>query len=237
MGSIVAQGVKLTLNCAATLKAVHTPFEVERDADSSRAVITIPDFFAGERRDILVELSVPAGEAGRAALLDASLCYTDLSQGCNVSTPAVQMEASRVEEPQPEMEPDEEVSVQRHRVEVTRALQEAAKQGDEGNFEDAQQVLTACEQRLERGKQTPMSANLCLELKDAHQRLRSKSVWEHGGRAEVRDAFQMHSMQRCTNMSPASAAFQSEGIEYVQKSSKAMYCTSRQKAWSSKSSR
>lgn len=235
LSSIVAQSVKLTLNCAATLKAVHTPFDVQRDG--SRAVITIPDFFAGERRDILVELSVPSGEAGTAALLDASLCYSDLVQGSNVNTPAVHMEAARVEEPQPEMEPDEEVSAQRHRVEVTRALQEAARQGDEGNYENAQQVLSACEQRLERGKQTKMSTNLCLELKDAHQRLRSRSVWEHGGRAEVRDAYQMHSMQRCTNMTATRSA---EGVEPSMRSmkmSKAMYCTSAQQAWTSKSFR
>lgn len=220
LSSIVAQSVKLTLNCAATLKAVHTPFEVERDVNGSRAVITIPDFFAGARRDILVELAVPAGEAGKAALLDASLCYADLGQGCNVSTPAVQMEATRVDEPQPEMEPDEEVGAQRHRVEVTRALQEAAKQGDNNKFEDAQQVLTACEQRLEKGRQTPMSANLCLELKDAHRRLQSRADWEKGGRAQVTSCYQMHSMQSCTYMSP--------GIE-------SMYCTPTQQAWSSKS--
>jgi hypothetical protein len=217
---------------------VHTPFQVDRAGDGSQAVITIPDFFAGERRDILVELSVPAGEAGTAALLDASLCYTDLVQSCNVSTAAVQMEAARVEEPQPEMEPDEEVSAQRHRVEVTRALQEAARQGDDGNFEDAQQVLSACEQRLERGKRTAMSANLCLELKDAHQRLRSRSVWEHGGRAEVQDACQMHSIQRCTNMSMKAPVARSAGMpEQVFKMSKGMYCTSTQQAWSAKSSR
>merc|ERR1712232_337616 len=124
-------------------------------------------------------------------------------------------------------EPDEEVSAQRHRVEVTRALQEAAKHGDEGNFEDAQQLLTACEQKLEKEKQTPTSANLCLELKDAHQRLRSRSVWESGGRAEVKDAFQMHSMQRCTNMSVAKGG--GAGSGGIQKASKAMYCTSTQK--------
>jgi len=225
LSSIVAQGVELTLNCAATLKMVHTPFDVKRDGNGSRAVITIPDFFAGERRDILVELAVPAGEAGKAALLDASLRYTDLGQGCNVVMPTVQMEAARVDEPQPEMEPDEEVSAQRHRVEVTRALQEAARHGDEGNFEGARQVLTVCEKRLETGKQTKMSGNLCIELKDAQQRLRSKSSWEHGGRAEVKDACQMHSMQRCTNISPASGSYG------LQKASKSMYVTSTQMGW------
>merc|ERR1712224_347974 len=120
-----------------------------------------------------------------------------------------------------------EVRSQRHRVEVTRALREAAQRGDEGNFEDAQQVLTVCEQKLEQGKRTAMTTSLCLELKDAHQRLRSRSVWEHGGRAEVNDACWMHSVQRCTNMT----ATQSFGFE---KMSKSMYCTQTQRAWGSK---
>jgi len=232
LSSIAAQSVKLTLNCSATLKAVHTPFDVQRN--DSGAVITIPDFFAGERRDILVELTVPAGEAGTAALLDASLCYTDLVQGINVSTAPVQMEAARVDEPQPEVEPDAEVSAQRHRVEVTRALQEAARHGDQGNYQNAQQVLRACEQQIERSKQTPVSANLCLELKDAHCRLQSRSAWECGGRAEVRDACQMHSIQRCTNMTATRSA---AGSMAAAKRSKEMYCTSQQMEWTTRSGR
>ena len=54
---------------------------------------------------------------------------------------ATVMEALRVEEPQPEAEPDEEVSAQRERVEVTRALKEAAAQSDLGQFDEAQRVL------------------------------------------------------------------------------------------------
>ena len=36
---------------------VNTPFQVERDGERN-AVVTIPDIFAEERRDILLELSV-----------------------------------------------------------------------------------------------------------------------------------------------------------------------------------
>merc|ERR1712178_466044 len=114
------------------------------------ASVMIPDVFAGERRDILVELAVPAGgDTGeQALLLDAHIRYTDLSSGTVVQTLPVSMEAMRVEEPQPEAEPDEEVSAQRERVEVTRALQEASTQSDRGNFDEAQRMLELADQRV-----------------------------------------------------------------------------------------
>jgi len=146
LSSIVAQNVELLLECHVPLKSLHTPFAVRRDGEM-KATITIPDVFAEERRDILVELALPAS-ADISTLLDASLRYTDLRRSIVVQTPVVGMEITRVEEPQPEMEPDEEVSAQRERVEVTRALQQAAQQGDAGQFEGAQGVLMAAEQSL-----------------------------------------------------------------------------------------
>merc|ERR1719428_2820492 len=55
------------------------------------------------------------------------------------------MEAQRVDEPQPEAEPDEEVSAQRERVEVTRVLRDATEASDRGQFEQATQLIEECE--------------------------------------------------------------------------------------------
>merc|ERR1712224_835336 len=41
-------------------------------------------------------------------------------------------------------------------------------------------------------------------------RMRSRQAWEQGGRAETRDAFQMHAMQRCTNLMPSAGQCQSD---------------------------
>merc|ERR1712176_1572078 len=99
-------------------------------------------------------LSVPAeGDGlGQTVLLEASARYTDLQTDRLVQTPAVVMETQRVGEPQPEAEPDEEVSAQRERVEVTRALQDAAEASDQGQFDQALQVLDLCENRLKSSK-------------------------------------------------------------------------------------
>jgi len=227
--SIVAQSVELTITSHVPLKEVHTPFTTVRSSDTS-AVVTIPDMFAGERRDILVELAVPAGgdAGGQTKLLEAHVRFTDLRSGSVVQTPTVVMEAVRVEEPQPEAEPDQEVSAQRERIEITRALQQAADQSDNGRFAEAQQVLDMAGERMKSKRtKTAMSDALCEELSDARSRMRSSSMWEGGGRAEVHDATQMHKMQRCTNLMQSSTS--------AQKSSKQMYCNAVQSSWISHS--
>merc|ERR1719359_432539 len=105
---------------------------------------------AEERRDVLVELAVPSSLDGQGlmTLLEASVRYVDVRTGAQVQTPKVAMEAERCEEPQPELEPDEEVSTQRERVEVTKALKRAAAASDDGNFAEAQQVIDSTEHRI-----------------------------------------------------------------------------------------
>lgn len=225
--SIVAQGVQLTITGHVPLTNIHTAFATERISETS-ATVTIPDIFAGEKRDVLVELAVPAGNdsSGQTTLLEAHARYTDLLSGSVVQTTPVIMEATRVDEPQPEAEPDEEVTAQRERVEVTQALQQASAQSDLGNFEEAQRVLEEADQRMKRnGKRSHVTDAMCSEIADAKHRTQSRANWEAGGRAEVRDAMQMHKMQRCTNICESSSA-------PVSKMSKAMYFNSRQADYS-----
>eukprot|EP00438_Fugacium_kawagutii_P005026 Skav210055 [mRNA] locus=scaffold1016:281036:299849:+ [translate_table: standard] len=116
---------------------VNTPFEVQRHDDRS-ALVTIPDIFAEERRDILVELEVPADDvASETVLLEASAHYVAVRETAEVrvQTPVVTMSVQRVDEPQPEQEPDEEVFEQRQRWEVTQCMEEASRRSDRGDFE------------------------------------------------------------------------------------------------------
>jgi len=152
LSSVVAQQVELTLTCHVPLKTVHTPFPLQ--LSEREAKVMIPDMFALERRDILVELAVPANDGGadQTVLLEACARYTDLRSNRIVQTSPVVMEAQRVEEPQPEAEPDEEVSAQRERVEVTRALQDATEASDRGQFDQALQVIEQCDGRMKNAK-------------------------------------------------------------------------------------
>lgn len=211
LSSVVAQQVELVLSCQHAVKAVHTPFAVARGStgEGERVTVTIPDLFAGERRDVLVELAVPEASGvcdGALVLLHAQLRYKDLKTGKLVQSPWRSMQTEQVAVEQPEAEPDEEVSAQRERVQVTAALQEAATCGDRGDFEEAQRLLQSAERGLAEesrkrpaGKASKMREALGLELADAQHRMASRSSWERGGRAELKDAVQMYSVQRCTN--------------------------------------
>jgi len=232
LSSVAAQRVEVALDCSAALKRVHTHFDCS--TEGSRAVVQIPDMLAGERRDVLVEFTVleqtDVAEE-ETLLLEASAKYWDLAAGAAAQTPAVQMRLRNLpeDEPQPELEPDEEVATQRHRVEVAQTLQTAAGHGDDGRFDEAQAVLAAHEQRLRSSsRMTPITENLVLELEDARNRMGSRSSWEQGGGAELRDAMQMHRWQRATNLSASSACTN-------KKSSKAMYATRCQSSWIARS--
>ncbi|OLQ11054.1 Inter-alpha-trypsin inhibitor heavy chain H4 [Symbiodinium microadriaticum] len=81
LSSVVAQNLQLKLDCSAVLVDVNTPFEVVKSGDT-KATVSIPDIFAGERRDVLLELSIPADLAGdstgKLKLLEASVRYLNL---------------------------------------------------------------------------------------------------------------------------------------------------------------
>eukprot|EP00932_Pfiesteria_piscicida_P000176 SRR837773.10169.p1 GENE.SRR837773.10169~~SRR837773.10169.p1 ORF type:complete len:169 (-),score=61.82 SRR837773.10169:18-494(-) len=156
----------------------------------------------------------------------------DLSSSVAAQVPAAAMRLRRAaeDEPQPELEPDVEVLAQRQRVEVAQALQDAVLAGDRGDFDGARGRLAEQVSKIKASPvETPVSAGLVLELEDAESRMQSRSAWERGGGAEVRDAMQMHRMQRCTNMSPALPM-----SGRAAKCSKAMYSTGVQRSWLSK---
>ncbi|CAK8996103.1 unnamed protein product [Durusdinium trenchii] len=198
LSSIVAQRVQLTLTCPARLKEINTPFEVRREGDQ-KAIVTIPDIFAEERRDLLVELEVSAN-AEETVLLEACARYLAVrEQEVLVQTPVVTMTVQRVDEPQPEMEPDSEVYEQRQRWEVSQVMELASRSADQGQLEEARELLRSKRRTLAGGRSTVLTEALTVELEDAESRMRNLGSWTLGS-AEVRDAMTMHQMQRTTNM-------------------------------------
>lgn len=224
--SVMAQAIELTIvpegDCA--LAAVHTHFAQRRLAgEAGPVVVSIPDAFAGERRNIVVELRVPA-QSDPATLLRTSAQYRAVRPPALVQTPEVLLAAART--PEPEGEPDAEVTAQRQRVEVTNALEQAVARCEAGNFEEAQHVLRENAERLRSSPtKTPVSDALLGELDDARQRMCSRQAFSSGGHAEVADAMQMYRMERCTNTSSAT------------KSSKRLFSTNTQNLCIERSSR
>lgn len=229
LSSVVAQDVRLELHHHVPLKKIHTPFTVRRVSDVL-TIVTIQDLFAGEKKDILVELSAaPAEGTSETRLLDAFAIYKDLGKnGVSMQTPVAAMQAERVAEPQPEAEPDAEVQAHRERVQTAEVLQSAAAAADAGDFALAQDQLLHMSSTLHSKKKSRMSIVLAGELQDASMRMTSRVHWEQGGRAEVSDAVQMHLVQRCTNSVQSSKT----GIK---KQSKSLYQSVTQADWQEKS--
>lgn len=223
--SVAAQGIELRIvpESGCTLSSIHTPFTYTREGgEDSAAVVQIPDAFEGERRDIVIELRVPAGSVdGSVALLRASTRYHAVRDKATVQTPDVHLHAERTAEP--EGEPDAEVVEQRQRIEVTNTLESAIAQGEEGHFAKAQQVLSLRAEALRKSPaQTDVSRALLAEVEDAQDRLRDSQTWSHGGLAEVSNAMWMHKQQRCTNTDESSSSHA--------KCSKQLYTNHRQRA-------
>jgi Mg-chelatase subunit ChlD len=224
--SVAAQGIELRImpENGCKLTAIHTPFTYTRqEGEDSAATVKIPDAFEGERRDVVIELRVPAASVdGSVALLQASARYYAVRERAAVQTQLVQLRAERTAEP--EGEPDAEVVEQRQRIEVTNALENSIAQCEQGHFDKAQEVLSQRAESLRRNSaQTPVSLALLAEVEDAQDRLKDEQAWKNGGHAEVSNAMWMHRQQRCTN-TDESMSFRCE------KSSKALYTNSRQRA-------
>jgi len=202
---ISAQNIRVQIvpDGGCTITKVHTPFS-HHSEDNGAVSVLIPDAFAGERRDVVVEVSVPVSAAdsvdGTVPILRATARYRALRERGQVQMPEVCLYAARTEEP--EGEPDEEVTVQRQRIEVSNALQEAIQHGEEGRFTEAQDMLERNLTKLRSSSaQNVTSQALISELDDARCRLSSAADWRDGGLAELNDAVMMHRTQRCTKMS------------------------------------
>jgi len=209
--SVVAQNIELSImpvgGCVLTSLHTHFSNRLEGGNDPT-AIVTIPDAFAGERRDVLVEFSVPAAAADSqenlTSLLRASARYRAVCNRATVHMPEVCLHTERTAEP--EGEPDIEVTAQRQRVEVTNALEQAIAQGERGEFDEAQLMLDQNIERLQRSPaQNEVSEALLSELTDARHRLSSASSWNDGACAELTDAMWMHRHQRCTNISESAS--------------------------------
>merc|ERR1719160_756228 len=81
LSSVIAQKVELRVDCHVPLRAVHTPYPVQHGPEG-RITVTIPDMFAGERRDLVVELEA-SSEA--TLLLTASARFFRPATGYDVA--------------------------------------------------------------------------------------------------------------------------------------------------------
>ena len=213
LAGVAAQHVALRLSPlgGAPLPALRTPFEVLHEDGALE--VRIPDVFAGERRDVTLEWTLPADaddEAGRVELplLAVSLRYFDPHHGLHVVVDDAASLAAIVErageEEQPEEEPDLEVAVQRARCESAHALETALELGHTGDVEGARRLLeqhrAQARALLTRGR-TVACESLLGDLDRAAEKLGRDGCWTGGAAATLQAAAQCQLLQRHVTVS------------------------------------
>ena len=156
--SVCAQNVELRitpLNSAA-LKCVHTGFGKRQDGADT--VVTMPDLFAEESKDVVLDLSLPrAADIELDADIDVaevSMRFLDVLRGC-LATKSVTITLHRALAP-PAAAPDRAIAVHRARLATAARMREAIALADAGNHGAAtaslmQQVATIDELLVREG--------------------------------------------------------------------------------------
>lgn len=147
--SVFAQNVELTITPLATntVREVHTG-QTKRSNGTS-TVVALPDVFAEERKDIVVDLLLPAVPLeGSTDTLKATVSYINVVSGQMV-TGEVVLALQRAERVPEGMTAAEEVVMHRTRLSVANRLQQAVQLADTGRYEEADSVLAEQEAALD----------------------------------------------------------------------------------------
>lgn len=180
--NVHAYNIELRVNCIGRteLRGVHSPYLEELASTNARLVL--PELFAGERRDVLLELDAPSGHE----LLEVFVSFHD--QHGLTSVPKCCLQISRGE---PEAEPDDDITAQRERLAVANLLKSALQEGRAGHVIKARKIL---EEALQRPWRPEHRCEIETSLKQAGA--------DRAGFASLADVAQMHSHQRCLYSSP-----------------------------------
>jgi len=191
-------------------KKLHTKFANEIGTDQKSCKITIPDMYAGETRDILIELDVMAlKQPGKEQkLLTASGIYSDVAKElAGVILPPVEFKFNRPKEVDPNQVPDDIIDQQRNRIISARVLEESAKFSEQQDFVKSGEVLQAAIKQIQDSlsANTNYSRALIQDLQTTMNHNSSSTSYNSTGRAWSMQQQQVQWVQR-HSYSPSSAS-------------------------------
>jgi len=226
LSSTVMENVEVQLETDCELLGIRTGFEWRRNAENPcQYSVTIPDMFAEDRRDILVELRVPASApSGKEGVLLLKTSMT--SMGHMLSEPMM-VSARRSDQTPVETA---EVRVQLERLDLSELLEKASKLADEKKFEEAKDLLSRARQEKRNPKlwKNAWCYKEVLDLFDGELERASHFMGSWNiGRPKVLEAALMHLMQRCANGTSADDA---------EAKTKSLYLNTAQQEWILRSS-
>lgn len=210
--SVTAQSVSLQLRpkAGATLAKVFAD-GTQRSLEDGSVQVEVGELFADESRDVLVEMSLPAqvgevaeGLVSGVAYMEATLSWLEPgaeeanrrtgqpttlwlrrhleAEGAGVAAADSDVESAEVEAAAVVIEQ------QRNRLRAVDAIARAVRAGDAGQILQAQAILQEASQLVaaSRTASLPLDRALIADLKDAANRLSSRSEYLSSGSAKVR---------------------------------------------------
>jgi Mg-chelatase subunit ChlD len=201
-------------------------------SDHRSANVTFADLYGGERRDFLIQLSLPqiAEPQQSYSLLTASANYKQHGQEdktfkSNEVNCSIRRIANEQYNQTATHERDVEVDAQIQRLEVTQQMKSAIELADKGKYEEAQSLLANTKTQVSNAvsyrTNNPMILALLDDIKDCEGKVKSSSDYEsQGGRAYMNENLAMHSKQRVVYSKKAAApmSYQSAASKVSQSS-------------------
>lgn len=215
LSQVAAQNIEMTCELSgggAEFATIMTTFPTER-LSGSLYKVKIKDMYCGEARDILFKVRIPQGKSDVGIQVSVSFIDNVAEKLGSLSSKSV---VTRTPGNALPTGPGD-VEVERHmvRLEAARAMEEARQKAERGDYEAASAQVAGMMQ-FSRMKQATMGLEgdamlneLCEDLSEQTNLMRSKSVYESVGRAQTSAALASHNMQRSNKVDK----MMSEGAE------------------------
>ncbi|KAI3761760.1 hypothetical protein L1987_52182 [Smallanthus sonchifolius] len=174
--------------------------------DKKSGCIDVGDLYADEERDFLVLVNVPKETEmtfrNETTLLSVNVYYTDPMTKETVKLVSENVTIERPENLVKENVVSVEVDRQRNRLQSAEAMAQARTAAEEGDLTRAVSTLENFRKVLSGTVSARSGDRLCMaldaELKEMQERMASRHVYEHSGRAYILSGLSSHTWQRAT---------------------------------------
>jgi uncharacterized protein YegL len=187
--STVATKISITVTSSVPIRSV--------DGVDGNTEIKIPNFYEGETKDFVIELSVPvSSDPIRISFACSYRAFPSITDATAVSFVDI-LRGSEVLAP-----PNLEVNKQKNRIITSKAIQEAMEKGDSDDLPRAKQILEDAIQAISTSPSASdvFCVNLIQELTSMKLKLDTREGFSMGGRQLMLSSSQSHVMQRSTGL-------------------------------------
>ncbi|XP_076897283.1 E3 ubiquitin-protein ligase WAV3-like [Bidens hawaiensis] len=217
--SVVVKGLRVIVESASpsigiqSLKTGSYTSHLTTDRKSGR--IEVGDLYADEERDFLVSVNIPKEmeltSCNETLLLKVHCSYTDPMTNETVSLVTESVTVERPKNVGNKNVVSVEVDRQRNRLQSAEAMVQARTAAEEGDLTRAVSILENFRKILSKTIAARSGDRLCIaldaELKEMQERMASRRVYEHSGRAYVLSGLSSHTWQRATARGDSTDSF------------------------------